>query len=480
LKQELQEEKIQRIVEARLAITSITGAGARGASPLLDRVKWELECATEKGLPQLLGKPFLGISLIDWVISAAFITGPVFTAALTPVSVVAPTPSDLVGVALNLVEPLVQAVAVLGWTCASMFVAPNRLMCVVLIVRWLLLVPLLLAAPATVLAATRALVGSGDVVFIYFNFMGQAVGDTTKLALRTATLMALRGVSEALYLPVASNGVVIRVFIVIVLGFAMSILSPLILTQAPAAYRDFRLPGFCEQLLEVPKKRVLVMLAGAMMARSLAFVPSEAFLAWRAAEGMSLGWNTYSVSSQSVLLAGGTLAGVAALGLAIRMYPDATSFFVKAFACFSVSPVALRCWGMLQVGENYLENDNLTALGFGTSALDGLVSMATAVAILATVGSRWRFIVYTALTACMCSVGQALSFVFVWAMSGMAKPLQTHNATGLAQQLLLLATIAGALELVCRLGAALAIDRESTAALWTPFQSKLESRLRKS
>jgi len=233
-------------------------------------------------------------------------------------------------------------------------------------------------------------------------------------------------------------------------------------------YWEFRVPGL--DLSWIPKLRVLVLLGLASAVQSLAHVSDSALLVLRQTSPFEL------QSRQAYCLALGA-AGVVPLvlfSLLLRKVPSYAMSLVKGIACFSMPAVALRCWAQYEVNQALRLELNLDIIIFVSSMMGSLGVYAVAVAVLATVGSRWRFVSYTCCIGVLSNLARMASFFIVQSTTGNEDPLKsTYLPQTLAWELLKVAAPPCAVALALRMAAFFFFDREATSMLQTSQQRRL-------
>merc|ERR1719188_2342081 len=98
------------------------------------------------------------------------------------------------------------------------------------------------------------------------------------------------------------------------------------------------------------------------------------------------------------------------MGFLLRRFPSYAVVMVKAFACCSLPATILQCWAEAEIGTAYNLSAGLDVLIFASNVVGALSLYAAAVAVLATVGSRWRFVSYACAVGVCTSVARGLSF----------------------------------------------------------------------
>jgi len=135
--------------------------------------------------------------------------------------------------------------------------------------------------------------------------------------------------------------------------------------------------------------------------------------------------------------------------------------------------MALQCWAMYDVKDITDLTGSFDALIVITQSFDSLCLMSTAVVVLATVGSRWKFIVYTCVVRSLVGLSRAISCHALWPTSGGSLLETSTKPTKTAKLLFYVALISCAAELCFRVPASLFIDYEATSMWWTARQSKV-------
>lgn len=82
----------------------------------------------------------------------------------------------------------------------------------------------------------------------------------------------------------------------------------------------------------------------------------------------------------------------------------------------------LRCFAQYEVNQALDLTVGLDAIIFISAALGALATYSVAVAILATVGSRWRFVTFTCILGVCSNLGRALSYAALWFHTGSPNP----------------------------------------------------------
>eukprot|EP00927_Polykrikos_kofoidii_P029254 TRINITY_DN25337_c0_g1_i1.p1 TRINITY_DN25337_c0_g1~~TRINITY_DN25337_c0_g1_i1.p1 ORF type:complete len:1790 (+),score=277.13 TRINITY_DN25337_c0_g1_i1:180-5372(+) len=464
LRQEAHEEAVQGFVEAKAAISTFTKQSTRHAQVLLDETQWELELAREADqYTFFLGKSLGGTPIIDWLISLIYITGPSVNAILTQL-VTLHMPMEPITHSFMFNELVSESLSVFFWTMCSMYVPPHKLMAIANLSRLVLLfLPFIVRWPQFV-AWVLGFVSAGDAVFIFFNFMGQSIGDVSTLSVRIGLMLAARRASKCIFPTTDVIGVSTGLHISLaILAVCFTLATPLALLKAPSCYRDFRLPNFFPQVLALLRVRVLKLLFVSAMMNGFNHAPAAVFMLWRAAEPTDFVDIRFMVP---LAVFGGPML----MALALQACPNSSVVIVKAFAFFSFPGVFLRCrpviGNFIAFGRVHGMLDFWSLLSV---LLDSAYQMAQAVAIQSTSGSRWRFIVFTCLMMAATSASEAASLKILQAMVG-ARDLNVLGAfedNELATNVFFSAMIPCLVDMICRTMAFFRFDKESSSMLWT-------------
>lgn len=459
LRQEASEVKMQVLVEAKFS----GGRAPRSAAAVLEEVEWEMQLSLEKHrMSKLLGKRVFDVPLIDWIIAWAYLTGPLVTAL--PVAEFSGSSS----VAFYIVDPLVQSVSLIFWTMLSCKTPPNLLMVAACMTRLVLLGLPLLSVDPTLCALTVGLLAPADYVFIYYSFMGHSVGDIARLAVRTGMMLAVREYWAWLFLGFHWHSDLQRNAAVACSALFFSVLPALALLRAPKLYWEFRVPTL--QFAWVHKLHVLVLLGLAGIVQSLSHVSESALLILRQTHPYELtNRQTYCIA-----LGSAGLIPLVAFAVTLRMLPSYAMSLVKGIACFGVPGVLLRCWAQYEINQAVELTFNLDVLIFVSSMLGSLSVYAVAVAVLATVGSRWRFVSYTCCTGVFSNLARVASFLIVQWHTGKEDPLRAmFLPQTLAWDLFVVALPPCAMAVVLRIIAFVFFDKEATGMLQTSHQRRI-------
>jgi glycosidase/glycogen synthase len=458
LRQEAKEEAVQGFVEAKAAITTYTKQNVVTAQILLDETMWELELARETTPSALfLGKTIGGLLVIDWLISLLFVAGPLITAsflAFTPASFTFQPDHD---VQIN--QVFAESIAVVLWTLAALKVAPHRLLAFAAFCR--LGVLLFSVFPTCELGMAWALgaISAGDLVFIYYNFMGYSVGDVSVLTVRIGLILAVRRANTWLLQPFGTAPGSLK-YLALVLSVMLCTIPPLMLLRAPACYRDFRLPNVLPQLKSLRFVRTLLLLGFASVCRGLTFAATTVFTSWKLASPASF-------VVYCVLISVGSLVAALIVAGMFKVFPNSAIVLVKTFACLSFPVMIMRCWPTIDASsaEDVLA-DPLTMV---LMVLDGLFNMTTSVAVLSVAASRWRFIVYNCVVTSLTGLAKAFSFTLLEKCVGTSDlPLSAAlHPSDISMRIFLLLVGLSVLEFAARVCSMHYFDLESTSMLWT-------------
>lgn len=460
LRQEHSELEIQNAMELKLSAGRATGCHDAGA--LLEEIQWELEMALEqRSCSKLLGIMIAGAPLLDWIIGLCYISGPL----VSSISVAHVDKHD--SMAFLVVDPLTQSFALILWTVLAKFVQPNVLMILVCTARALSL-SLPLAVDSTRLAAVAAgIVSPGDYVFIYYSFMGSSVGDLSQMAMRTGFLMVLREEWRWL-LPVSEWTGHQQVVIRLVCLVAFAVLPACALARAPRLYSEFRLPVL--ELHWVGRLRFLLLLALACILQALSQVSASALLVTRQTSPFKL----EDPSRFMGMLALSSAASMLVLSILLRAVPSYAMSIVRAVACFSLPASLLQNLAQIEINQATGLTWALDVVICATVALQALSSYAIAIAVLATVGSRWRFVSYACFVGVGSSLAQAASFAIVSLHTGRRDPLKTTwMPQDLSWELFTVAAPPCLLALLLRFVAFYFFDMEATGIIRTRRQRLL-------
>jgi len=294
--------------------------------------------------------------------------------------------------------------------------------------------------------------------------MGSAVGDVATLAIRTGLIMAARQQWEPLLILMQDCPPALAVVFTAVFAAFFVLLPALALANAPMLYRVFSVPGLSFNW--VFNLRFLMLFGAAAVVESFGQSASTALLVMRQMGPFHLPWfRTYCLS----------LAFVAAVPMVImavvlRRFPSYAVVMVKAFACCSLPATLLQCWAMAEVDRAHHLSFDLDVLIFLSQSLGSVAIYTAAVAVLATVGSRWRFVSYTCAVGFFSSIARASSFCLMDWATGSQRVLQGEfeGLPGeLAHRLLPLVLPASLGALLLRLLAFLFFEREATGMLRT-------------
>jgi len=460
LRQEASESEMQALVEAKLATKDASSAAA-----IIEVVEWERELSRESGpfsgVSRFLGRRVCGAPLLDWIICLSYVSGPLLS-ALTITHT-----TNKSSIAFFVVTPLTQASALVVWTLAACYTPPNLLMAVALLARLTYLPLMSYHVRPLCVAVVQGLVSPSDYVFLYYSFMGSSVGDVAKLAIRTGIIMGVRELWQPFFAALAESPYVLSGSVTYA-AVVVSVLVPtLALLMAPTLYKAFPVPTLdCTWALQL---RFLLLLGVATVLEAFSHTPSSALLVLRQAQFSLPGHTTYCLG-----LALATSLPMIFLAAILRRFPSYSVVIVKAFACCSLPAVLLQCWAQVEVDEAERLSVGLDALLFLSSAMGALAVFAVAVAVLATVGSRWRFVSYTCVIGVFCNLARAASFGIARAATGHEDPLSATMLPGvLAWQLFLVALPSCFCAVLIRIIAFFFFEQEATGMLQTRGHRRL-------
>merc|ERR1711971_494677 len=121
LRQEVDEGLIQRLVEAKVSISSLTQMRAESATRLLADIRWTLRPQDEKRyLTTFLSQKRCGILIIDWVICISYILGP-FVSTFFLVFALPETCAgcETIVESVGPIGAMAKALAIVFWTCLA-------------------------------------------------------------------------------------------------------------------------------------------------------------------------------------------------------------------------------------------------------------------------------------------------------------------------------------------------------------------------
>jgi len=466
LRQEANEESVQGFVEAKAAISTFTKQAAKHAQVLLEETQWELELARETDpYTVLLGKVVAGFTIVDWIISAAYITGPlVVTSLMYLVTLDMPRESATHNFAVT--HLLAEALFVIIWTWAATRVRPNLLMAGACFSRLGILAVAPFAQLPSVVAITLGAISANDVLFIYFNFMAASTGDISKVSVRIGFLIAMHSAFKWLGIPMGASSGKMRAMCAATAAMSC-LVFPLFLLKAPACYRDFRLPNFRPQVRSLLKVRVLLCMIVSNLAQGLTHTSSMVFMIWRAS-------NPEEYIDFQVSVVVGAFVGPLMLAIVLQTLPNAATNIVKAFACFSFPAVFMRARPMANTHGAFIAVGALDMFCVIAVFMDSLYNMSAAVVVQSTAGSRWRFVAYTCIVMSGSCLAQAASFWILQTATGTTNfnLLGAIQSPGLGNHVFLAAAIPSAIDLASRMLSYMYFDKENTAMLWTRRMTK--------
>jgi len=466
LEQECTEEVLQFLVEGKMAKA---GSKYPAAPAVLEAVQWDLDLAKERHkVTWLLAIPMFDAIFIDWIIAWAYATGPIMTSLFL---------SQCCVTAFPIIEPLVQTVAVLVWTWAARHIRkPNRLLVVVLFSRLTCILPAIFGAPAWTGGVLLGISTAGDSLFIYFNFMGKQRGDISRLGGRTGFLVVLRKTCEWLYFAFTelkgdnlfTARVVAVIFFVLIPGVCVWF--------APQAYKRFTLPTAQKQFMMGlrwdGRCRVLLYLGLANVVKNLYFIAERpGFLEWRMREK----YPPEAVWIYGVYIGLSSALVITLFANLFDRFADYTMTWLKAFAFFSLCPAFIRIWGMRYLKPNTsIEAVYSDIVSLASLTLESVQLLATTMAFVATVGSRWRLTVFTCVTTAASGLARAFStWIYMWS-TGDSEPLRVEKEPDtIARECFMIALVPCILECIFRIMGIFYFDMEATAMLWTRRQQKI-------
>mmetsp|Transcript_34332 Transcript_34332/g.92978 ORF Transcript_34332/g.92978 Transcript_34332/m.92978 type:complete len:1286 (-) Transcript_34332:171-4028(-) len=436
IRKEVDDEAIEEAVE-ELVRMETTGAGQSGwwcreppcAQDVLAVTQWNamtdgefdepmrvspaepfcglFKCLTKFLTKWLAGKSCTGLKRIDLFIVLHYITAPLLQALC-----IAQLPRQDLNRWPKVLGSFVLPFAIVFWTKLSMFLDPNRVMACAVILR----VPVLFAStllahfswsPSSIGARLLLFVvlnflAGADQIFVFYNFMGAAVGDTSKLALRMGMCSGILGataffgqvaVTKAVsVLPILPGGIAP----LSCLGLLVDVFFAIAYTCAPAPYREFCLPDWDLKAMMIHRKTLKYIAANIVLgAVTDPGISGSAVMIWRTA--------TTPFADHSFLgaKAGGIYAWLMPLLLAVMVIvwsyilyraPDHSLSLVKAGAFLLVPPGLLRGVMVLCIKNNDSSVTAVDCLFILSLFLDVIRSTCIYVALLSVVGSRWRFV----------------------------------------------------------------------------------------
>eukprot|EP00428_Durinskia_dybowskii_P011071 CAMPEP_0170222166 /NCGR_PEP_ID=MMETSP0116_2-20130129/10775_1 /TAXON_ID=400756 /ORGANISM="Durinskia baltica, Strain CSIRO CS-38" /LENGTH=2201 /DNA_ID=CAMNT_0010472853 /DNA_START=123 /DNA_END=6728 /DNA_ORIENTATION=- len=459
LRQEPSEKEMQERVEGKLASVAYSNAPA-----LIEAAEWERELEQERScLSRMLGKVVLGAPIVDWVICVCYVSGPLIP-ALT-LAGVAKEDAECFAV----LRPVVQAFMLVFWTFSALLVRPNTLMAVALMARAVPLVLPFVEHSASLAAITLGVVGSSDCLFLYYSFMGSSVGDVATLAMRTGLIMALRDQWEPLLMVLEDTPRRMQLWVTAVLGVWFVLLPALVLLNACSLYRVFSVPEISFKW--VRKLRFLKLFAAATVFEAFSQNSQTALLKLREMEPFELPY----ARSYCFELAGAAAITMVLFSLVLRRFPSYAVVLVKAFACCTLPATVLQCWAEVEIDRAYRLSLGLDVLIFLSTMVGALSLYAGAVAVLATVGSRWRLVSYACAVGFCTSLSRAASYYVLAFVT--QEPDLLHNPRGLpthlARRLMYIVVTSSGSALLLRLAAFWFFENEATGILQTWGHKKL-------
>jgi len=368
-----------------------------------------------KFLTSWLAGEYLGFKRIDLAISLHYLTAPLLQAWCL---------QQLGQYNLNrwplVFGAFIQPFAVVFWVKLSMWVQPSRVMALAVVLRIpLLFVPAFAMSSSTslntvtgraILFMLLAFLAGADQIFVFYNFMGAAIGDISKLALRmgacNGVLIAVSFMGQAAFtvLTAFDPSHQQHAFPISVLGAVFDGFLALLYSCAPAAYREFRFPEWDLRAMWDHRKTLRFLgVSLALGAVTDSSVSGTAALTWRKdlppfrEQGLFGFWLLPSIIYMFILP---FLLATAVLFWSYFLYriPNNAQNMVKAGAFLLVPPALLRSLLILFVGDDISHIAVIDWLLLFSFVLDMLRSTCVYIAVLAVVGSRWRFISFVTVT----------------------------------------------------------------------------------
>jgi len=433
-------------------------------------------CLT-KFLTLWLARESCGLKRIDAFIAIHYLTAPLLQALC-----VSQLPSPELNKWPAVLEVLVQPFAIVFWTKVSMSLQPNRLLAYSLLLR----VPLLFLSVVAGMLGLReeglllrlalfcclGFLAGSDQLFVYYNFMGAAVGDISKLALRMGTcngiLVATSSFGQAAIgyavenVPViTSTGATPLSF----LGLLFDVLLALVYICAPAPYREFRLPDWDLEVMW-KHRRTLTFLAmnlvfGAVTDTSIS---GAAVVVWRSAlppfkDHRFLGFDPAMAYAWLVPALMGS--AVVAWSLLLHRLPNHAFAMVKAGAFLLAPPALMRCALVLAVKNEVSFTVAVDSLFLLSLLLDAVQSTCAYVAVLSVVGSRWRFVSFLTVTLFF----RGLLAAFVHLVLAVAFGIEGMQSGAFAERWMPAIVAVALLQWLLSVGGFFTYDRESQALL---------------
>jgi hypothetical protein len=337
--------------------------------------------------------------------------------------------------------------------------------------------------PFVFFAVFVGFIQSGDIVLVFYAFMGQSTGDISKLAVRTGLMLALRQGSMWLFLPLQDTTTIFAASIGF-MGVVSCVIFPLLILKAPASYKDFKLPDICNQVVSLPKLRCPLLIGLSNALRGLTYAPSLVFIVWRAGAPRP---DTFQAYITITMLA--TLLTPALLAILMIQLPKTAVTIVKVFSCFSFPVIAFRCWPMLEVAHASEMVLFIDAMSVVSVVLDILYQMASSVTLVSTLGSRWRFAVFMVIMTSMTSLTEAMSYGSLFFVPSESvedrlradrfsvmdmKLEELMHPEHLTTNLLMWSMVPCLPEMICRVLAFRYFDQEFLPMLWTTRNQKME------
>jgi hypothetical protein len=253
------------------------------------------------------------------------------------------------------------------------------------------------------------------------------------------------------------------------------VLPAFILPWAPDCYSSFRLPGIWCQLKNLHRRRVLTLVGLAGCARAVSSIQATALFVW---QPRSWSWNPYlaePIIRWSPML---FLAVLPALlvALIIRVKPGIGSFVVKGYAFYTLPGLFLQASASLLISAYRPIGPAAATLSVLSIIPDVLIVTAGSIAVLATVGSRWRFVAYTCFFGVAAELAQAMAYASLGLLFERSSGLHSQYQPSSQEELLIMLSVAipAGIDIVARLCAAHFFDREATGILATKMQQELQ------
>jgi len=438
-----------------------------------------------KFLTSWLAGEFQGFKRIDMFIALHYLTAPLLQAWCL---------QQLGNYSLNrwprVFGALINPFAVVFWVKLSMWVQPSRIMAVAVILRIpLLFVPTLAMTSSAsldtvegraILFMLLGFLSGADQIFVFYNFMGAAVGDVSKLALRMGAcngiLMAVSFMGQAAFTVITLDPThQEHSFPISVLGAFIDAVLALLYICAPAPYREFRFPEWDLKAMWEHRKTLRYLgLSLAFGALTDSAVSGAAAVTWRKDlkpfkdQGLFGIWLLPSTTYVFILP---MLLATAVLFWSYFLYriPNNVQVMVKASAFLLVPPALLRSLLILGVGDDVTHIAVIDWLLLLSFVLDMLRSTCVFIAVLAVVGSRWRFVSFVTVTL---FVQGLLSFLLELVQTSVVTGHDDMTSSEFAHSFMPVIAVLAALQWVLSFRGFFWYDRESLA-LYTNAKKQL-------